>query len=633
MDARLTPYWPRLKRAAAFLGSGVALFALALFGLYTYLNSEAMRGELRNKLNGAAQGRGVRVELGDTLEVTVLGRVSVGPLRVYLEGERDPVVTVKRVRLRPRYRALIQGRTEVASVLLEDATVDAGERGARLRTLVERLQRGRRTGHADPAAATAVEPPKLRAERLTFLLHGIPHLEGALTLGPVDGELVVGREESARTVEATARLPGGGAVSVAAIFGPRQPVHVEVTAVDLTPSLLPPGLRQRLPFHVVDGIARLSFVVDLEPEGKTATLHFDVGLENLVVEAERLASEPVGPFILGAKGRVRFDRDRHRLKLEDTILTLGHTEQLPLHLSAEGSYRAPYPFRLDAHVDGLPYQDAVDALPRQLGPGERAPRIDGPLSAQVLLQGQGLKQDGWTLDVKLELGAMKQSARGKSFALKDEFLYQAVDGQGQTRDVWVGPRNPAFVPLSALPPYVVRAVTTSEDAGFYGHHGFDFQEIRDSIIAAADGTRVRGASTITQQLAKNLFLSREKTLSRKVREALITLALEAALSKQRLLEIYLNIIEWGPGIHGIGEAARYYFGRDARALTPKQAAFLATIIPNPIRYHVYFTRGALTETWEARVRDLLEKMHAVGVLNDAEFEDAEAAPITFRSHG
>jgi membrane peptidoglycan carboxypeptidase len=140
---------------------------------------------------------------------------------------------------------------------------------------------------------------------------------------------------------------------------------------------------------------------------------------------------------------------------------------------------------------------------------------------------------------------------------------------------------------------------------------------------------LRGASTLTQQLAKNLFLSRDRTLSRKAREALATVALEVGLGKRRILEIYLNLAEWGDGVNGIGEAARHWFGKDARALSPKEAAFLATVIPNPVRYERYLRRGALTPAWEARVGELLAKLHARGVFDDAGYRAAEAERLTF----
>ena len=183
---------------------------------------------------------------------------------------------------------------------------------------------------------------------------------------------------------------------------------------------------------------------------------------------------------------------------------------------------------------------------------------------------------------------------------------------------------------SQLPEHVVRAVTTSEDGGFFGHPGFDFEELRNALAQGAEvGHVVRGGSTITQQLAKNLYLSTERTLARKVREAVVTVGLEAAVPKRRLLEIYLNVVEWGPGLHGVGPAARHWFGKDARALTPREAAFLASVIPNPVRYHFMYERGFPTETWEARVNDLLFKMAGQGVLTDDQLAEALVAPLWF----
>jgi membrane peptidoglycan carboxypeptidase len=144
---------------------------------------------------------------------------------------------------------------------------------------------------------------------------------------------------------------------------------------------------------------------------------------------------------------------------------------------------------------------------------------------------------------------------------------------------------------------------------------------------------VRGGSTISQQLAKNLYLSREKTLARKLREAIVTVALEATVPKQRLLEIYLNVAEWGPGLYGIGPAARHWFGKDARALTPREAAFLARVIPGPIRYHAMWHRGAPSELWLEHVDDLLRTMYGQGTLSAEDLETALKEPIVFAHPG
>jgi monofunctional glycosyltransferase len=138
-----------------------------------------------------------------------------------------------------------------------------------------------------------------------------------------------------------------------------------------------------------------------------------------------------------------------------------------------------------------------------------------------------------------------------------------------------------WVPLSRISPYLQRAVITSEDGRFCRHHGVDWSEIEEAIERARDGIP-RGGSTISMQVVKNLFLWPSKSYVRKALEVPLSFAIELAWSKRRILEIYLNIAEWGPGVFGAEAAARYHFGKSAAALTPSQAALLAVSLPNPI---------------------------------------------------
>ena len=133
----------------------------------------------------------------------------------------------------------------------------------------------------------------------------------------------------------------------------------------------------------------------------------------------------------------------------------------------------------------------------------------------------------------------------------------------------VSPASPDFIAFWEVPPLFVQTLLVGEDAGFFGHRGVDLGELPAAILTNwARGEPARGASTITQQLARNLFLSREKQLGRKLHELCLALLLESRLSKQRILEIYLNIIEWGPGLHGLRPASRRYFGMEPAELTP-----------------------------------------------------------------
>src|SRR5688572_11414109 len=136
-----------------------------------------------------------------------------------------------------------------------------------------------------------------------------------------------------------------------------------------------------------------------------------------------------------------------------------------------------------------------------------------------------------------------------------------------------------------ISPHLQNAVLISEDSAFFQHTGFDLEQIKESAKRNWQEKRfARGASTITQQLAKNLYLSTSKNPLRKIREVFIAKKLEDMLSKQRIFEIYLNVIEWGDGIYGVESASQRYFGKSSSALLPEEGAILAAMIPNPVRY-------------------------------------------------
>jgi monofunctional glycosyltransferase len=140
-----------------------------------------------------------------------------------------------------------------------------------------------------------------------------------------------------------------------------------------------------------------------------------------------------------------------------------------------------------------------------------------------------------------------------------------------------------FIPLSQISPDLQHAVIAAEDGRFYQHHGFDWQQIELAAKEDMEGERTRGASTITQQLVKNLFFGTGRSFLRKGAEATLVPVAEFALGKKRILEIYLNVIEWGPGIYGAESACHYYYQIPARNIGRQQAARLAAILPAPLK--------------------------------------------------
>ena len=176
-----------------------------------------------------------------------------------------------------------------------------------------------------------------------------------------------------------------------------------------------------------------------------------------------------------------------------------------------------------------------------------------------------------------------------------------------------------WVPLHDVGTKLQQAVITWEDPTFYSHHGLNFAEIGRSLVRNIEaGAYVRGGSTITQQVAKNTYLSPEKTIRRKIREAVLARRIESALSKREILEIYLNIAHWGPKIQGAESAARYHFGKPASDLSWSEAALMAGMLQNPSRLNP----GAHPEDARHKQLQVLEKLLRHGRLTQEEYEVA-----------
>jgi len=176
-----------------------------------------------------------------------------------------------------------------------------------------------------------------------------------------------------------------------------------------------------------------------------------------------------------------------------------------------------------------------------------------------------------------------------------------------------------WVSYEQISPLLRRAVLIAEDDAFFSHDGFDWDEMRQAARTnLRRGRVVRGGSTITQQLAKNLYLSEERSLLRKLKEMILAVRIERALNKRRIFELYLNLIEWGDGIYGAEAAARRHFGVSAAELDARQAALLAAVIINPRRY----SPEAPGRRIERRMRLILSRMHRRGFITEHEYRVA-----------
>jgi hypothetical protein len=193
-----------------------------------------------------------------------------------------------------------------------------------------------------------------------------------------------------------------------------------------------------------------------------------------------------------------------------------------------------------------------------------------------------------------------------------------------------GPGTPDWTPYEGISPFMETAIVVCEDGGFFAHRGIDYRAIENSIRQNLEvGRFLRGGSTVSMQLAKNLYLSKEKTLSRKLQEAVLTQLLEQQLSKHQLMELYLNVIEFGPGIYGVRQAARYYFNEEPRALSLGQALYLGSILPAPDQAH-FRPDGHVSEHWAQYLRRLMQVAHKIRRISDDELAAGLAEEVIFR---
>ncbi|MBA4320237.1 MAG: glycosyl transferase, partial [Flavobacterium sp.] len=246
-------------------------------------------------------------------------------------------------------------------------------------------------------------------------------------------------------------------------------------------------------------------------------------------------------------------------------------------------------YKLKVTIPKMKAQDFIASLPDGLFTHFQGMQAEGNFEYKLDFMFNKNKPNQLVFNSNLKKENLKITKYGEANLnkLNEEFIYRAIINNVMQRPVLVGSANPNYTPLDQISPYLQKSVLTSEDPSFFSHRGFINEAFKQSIIKNIRTKKFsRGASTISMQLIKNVFLTREKTVSRKMEEILLVYILEnnRIASKERMLEVYFNIIEWGPNVYGIGEAAQFYFQKSPADLTLKECLFLATIVPKPKKF-------------------------------------------------
>lgn len=216
--------------------------------------------------------------------------------------------------------------------------------------------------------------------------------------------------------------------------------------------------------------------------------------------------------------------------------------------------------------------------------------------------------------------------------LEGPYRHRFTTAGGEVRTRTLAPGAPGFAPLPTVR-LVAEAFMTLEDRRFFSHDGFDREQMQNALWHnLVRGAVHRGASTISQQTTRNLWLGVDRSFARKLQEALLTARLEASVPKERILELYLNVIELGPGIHGVEAAAEHYFGKRAADLDVREAVHLAALAPAPSRYAARFASGEVDADWDEMLDRQVRRMHRAGHISAGQRDRALRARLRLRAH-
>ncbi len=511
--------------------------------------------------------------------------------------------------------ARIAGVGELAAEGVE-LIPDAG--GVRVITGPVRLRGGSRGVAIDVSfarGAAEVALPEVRLGRV-LAVGGTGTAAGAA--GAIElREVAAGRLGPRGTLELRADVVDGAVARPLAIdVAPGRALAIRAEGVPLRPlaALAPAGLDLAR--------ARASGTLTARRRGDALELSADGAIDGLAIDHPAFAAHPT-PLA----GRVRGDLTISR----DAIAwTGGGLELGAARLSTSGWVRrAPLAGQLEVRLAPAPCADLLASVPPELRGPLDGMALDGSLGARARVAIDLAARPGEGASIE---GALEGRCAASSEPPAADVTTLAADGEQQLLDGSrrrIGRGDPDHVALRALPAHVAAAFVAAEDARFFDHGGFDLAQIARSLeVDLRERRLVRGGSTISQQLVKNAFLSQRRSFDRKLHEAVLAWRLEARLDKRQILERYLNVIELGPRVFGLGAAARHWFGVPATELTVRQAAFLAALTSQPASMSRRVRRAAALDPESAeRVAGVLRAMLAGRAIGPAAYEEAMAAPL------
>ena len=366
----------------------------------------------------------------------------------------------------------------------------------------------------------------------------------------------------------------------------------------------------------------------LEMEG--GELHIDgfTSIENLTINHPKIAKKDV--IVKKARFDYRFLLGRDFISIDSA--SSAQLNSIKVRPFAEYNTEEDTIYKLKIDIPKMKAQDFINSLPQGLFTNVEGMEADGNFDYKLNFLYNKKKPNAVVFDSRLN----KENLRIKKFGqanlamLNEQFTYRAIENGVPQRPILVGSANPNYTPLNEISPYLEKAVLTNEDPSFFRHRGFINEAFKQSIVKNIRTKKFsRGASTISMQLVKNVFLTREKTLSRKLEEILLVYILEnnRIASKSRMLEVYFNVIEWGPNVYGIHEAAQFYFQKQPHDLSLNECLYLASIVPKPKKFMWQFDNEGNQKPYAEKNQKYIRNLMLRRALITSEDTIGESAPI------
>lgn len=534
----------------------------------------------------------------------------------------------------------IDGRPRLATVSLASPRVHAGPalRGAIHRLTAAPARDGARDGAPDGSDAA----PSLMARLASWTTDDVTlHVSDGVIVREDSEEVLlealtatVDRDGERVATEGSGRPPNGGSIEWDLVLLPSSAsAYGSLDAVGVSLAALAPFLPE-LPLHRPD---RALVSASLSLESAAADLVEGSGsitVTELAVSHPRIAPEPVEHIAATLRGRAQWMPDERRLVLDELAVEVPGAAA---HLDGVVEWAADhYLVDLHARLPSSECDGVVHAIPADLLGDLSALRLSGRLAGQLDVHVDSRDLEGTTLAIEMtdRCTFVSVPASVDPTRFLRPFHHHVVEPDGDVVRFETGPGTERWAPLASISPFVVHAVLAHEDAGFFRHHGFAPWAIREALVRnLTAGRYVMGASTITMQLVKNVFLHREKTLARKVQEVLLTWWVESVMTKEQILELYLNVIELGPAVYGIREGAEDWFGRAPSELSVAEAAYLACILPNPTVFAAdHRPEGGPPSGFRRRMRNLLTHLAESGRIDETALSAGLTEIETMRFH-